>query len=75
MKKYLIPIIISAIVVISYFAIAQSIIPEQRLSKQCDIPYDENFIKRRSIVSSNDGTPRFSIGAEFSIFHSSNWRI
>ena len=68
MKKYLIPIIVSAIIVISYFAISESITPEQRLSKQCDIPYDENFIKRRSIVSSSDGTQSFSIGAEFSIF-------
>ena len=51
------------------FAVSQSVLQEQNLSKQCDIPYDENFINRRSIVSSSDGTPRFSIEGEFSIFY------
>jgi len=51
------------------FAVSQSILHEPNPSKQCDIPHDENFIKRRSIASSSDGTPRFSIEGEFSIFY------
>ncbi|AFS82578.1 hypothetical protein [Candidatus Nitrosopumilus sediminis] len=51
------------------FAVLQPISQEPNLSKQCDIPYDENFIKNRSISSSSDGTPRFSIKDEFSIFY------
>jgi len=50
--------------------IASILSEETGLSKQCDIPYDENFIERRSVVSgSNDGKSNFSIKREFSIFH------
>ncbi|PIW32731.1 MAG: hypothetical protein COW27_03095, partial [Nitrosopumilales archaeon CG15_BIG_FIL_POST_REV_8_21_14_020_37_12] len=39
------------------------------LSKQCDIPYDVNFIQRRNVVlGPNDGKPHYSISEEFSIF-------
>jgi hypothetical protein len=69
MKTYLIPIIISAIVIMSYFSISQTVLQEQSLSKQCTIPYDVNFIEQRAITSSSDGKPRYSIQEEFSIFH------
>ena len=42
---------------------------ETSLSKQCEIPHDENFIKRRAISAPNDGKPHFSIEGEFSIFY------
>ena len=63
-------IIILGIVICSsvIFAVSQSVLHESNTSKQCDIPHDENFIKRRSTASSSDGTPRFSIEGEFSIF-------
>ena len=42
----------------------------KNLSKQFDIPYDENFIERRGTYSaSNDGKQYLSIEGEFSIFH------
>jgi hypothetical protein len=70
MKKYLIPLIISAIVLVSYFSISQTVLQEQSLSKQCTIPYDVNFIERRGIsLGSNDGKPHYSIEEEFSIYH------
>ncbi len=43
---------------------------ENSLSKQCDIPYDVNFIERRGVPSApNDGKPHYSIAEEFSIFY------
>ena len=69
MKTYLIPLIISTIVLLSYFLISQTILPENSLSKQCDIPYDENFIGRDIIAGSNPEKSKFSIKGEFSIFH------
>ena len=51
------------------FAVSQPVLQDPNQSKRCDIPYDENFIKSRSVLSSSDGTPRFSIEGEFSIFH------
>lgn len=69
MKKYLIPIIVSAVVVVSYFALEQSLYQEQSMSKKCTIPYDVNFIERRKAISApNDGKPHYSIAQEFSIF-------
>lgn len=50
------------------FTISQYGLLEQNLSKQCEIPYDENFIGR-DIVSSSDGKSIFSIKSDFSIFH------
>ncbi len=42
---------------------------ETSLSKQCEIPYDVNFVDRRSIVSgSNDGKSNYSIAQKFSIY-------
>jgi len=49
--------------------IASILSEETSLSKQCDIPYDENFIERSVVSGSNDGKPNFSIKGEFSIFH------
>lgn len=69
MKKYLIPIIISVVVITIYFSISQIVLQESNLSKQCDIPYDVNFIQRRDVVlGPNDGKPKYSISEEFSIF-------
>lgn len=51
------------------FAVSQYVLQEQNLSKQCDIPYDENFIERRAYSAPNDGKPHFSIEGEFSIFY------
>ena len=42
---------------------------ETGLSKQCNIPYDENFIERSIVPGSNDGKSNLSIKGEFSIFH------
>ena len=67
MKSYLVPIIISVIAIIAYFSIWPTGMQEQGLSKQCDIPYDENFIEGRVIAAPNDGKPHFSIKEEFSI--------
>ena len=70
MKKYLIPLIISVIVLVSYFSIFSTTIQENSLSKQCDIPDDVNFVDRRSIISTpNDGKPHYSIQEEFSIHY------
>lgn len=62
-------IVILGVVIASsvIFAVSQPISQDLNQSKRCDVPYDENFIKSRSISSSSDGTPRFSIDAEFSI--------
>ena len=68
MKTYLIPIIISSIILVSYFSTSQTIFQEQSLSKQCTIPHDENFIKRRFYSSPNDGKPHHTIETEFSIY-------
>ncbi|MCV0372339.1 MAG: hypothetical protein K5793_02125 [Nitrosarchaeum sp.] len=69
MKKYLIPLIVTAAVIAIYFSISQTVLQENGFSKQCDIPYDVNFIERRDIVSGiNDGKPHYSIAQEFSIF-------
>lgn len=51
------------------FAVSQSVLQEQNLSKQCEIPYDENFIERRAYSAPNDVKPHFSIEGEFSIFY------
>ena len=69
MKSYLVPIIISVIAIFAYFSIWPTVMQEQGLSKQCDIPYDENFIDRSIIAAPNDGKPHFSIKGEFSISH------
>lgn len=70
MKTYLIPIILSVIVLVAYFSISPSTIQEKSLSKQCDIPYDVNFVDRRSAPSApNDGKSHYSIAEEFSIFY------
>jgi len=70
MKKFLIPIIVSAVVIAFYFSISQTILQENALSKQCDIPHDVNFIERRSVtLGPNDGKPHYSISEEFSIFY------
>jgi len=70
MKKYLVPLIVSAVVIALYFSISQTVLQENDLSKQCTIPYDANFIERRGIVlGPNDGKPHYSIEEEFSIFH------
>ena len=69
MKKYLIPLIASVVVIAFYFSISQTVLQENGLSKQCDIPYDVNFIQRRNVVlGPNDGKPHYSISEEFSIF-------
>lgn len=64
-------IIILGVVISSsvIFAVSQSVLQEQNLSKQCEIPYDENFIERSVVSGSNDGKSNFSIKGEFSIFH------
>ena len=69
MKSYFVPLIISAIVLASYFSISPTLLQEQSLSKQCNIPYDVNFIERSVISGSNDGKSKLSIKGEFSIFH------
>jgi len=69
MKTYLIPIIISVIVLAVYFSISQIILQEDSLSKQCTIPYDVNFFERRSTSGPNDGKPHYSIEEEFSIYY------
>ena len=70
MKKYLIPLIVTAAVIAIYFSISQTVLQENGLSKQCDIPYDVNFIERRSVtLGPNDGKPHYSISEEFSIFY------
>lgn len=69
MKKYHIPIIVSAIIVSSYFVLEPSIIPEQNTSKNCTIPHDVNFIGRDIISSSQDGKHLHSIKGDFSIHH------
>jgi len=70
MKTYLIPIIISVVALMAYFSISPTIFQENNLSKQCDIPYDVNFVdKRRAISGPNDGKPHYSIDEEFSIFY------
>ena len=70
MKKYLIPLIISVIVLVSYFSIFSTTIQENSLSKQCDIPDDVNFVDRRRVISTpNDGKPHYSIQEEFSIHY------
>ncbi|MGY5149557.1 MAG: hypothetical protein ACW9W3_05790 [Candidatus Nitrosopumilus sp. bin_68KS] len=69
MKTYLIPIIISVVVLVAYFSILPTTIQENGLSKQCDIPDDVNFVDRRSVISTpQDGKPHYSIKTEFSIF-------
>ncbi|MDH3340991.1 MAG: hypothetical protein OEL84_06875 [Nitrosopumilus sp.] len=50
------------------FAVSQDVLQEQNLSKQCDIPFDENFLKRRAYSAPNDGKPHHTIEAEFSIY-------
>ena len=69
MKTYLIPIIISSIILVSYFSTSQTIFQEQSLSKQCTIPYDLNFIERSVISTPNDGKLHYSISGEFSIHY------
>ena len=70
MKSYLIPIIISVVALVAYFSISPTIFQENNLSKQCDIPYDVNFVDRRGAISGpNDGKPHYSIDEEFSIFY------
>lgn len=69
MKKYIIPLIISAIIVVSYFFISQITLQEQSLSKQCTIPYDVNFLERRSHSTPNDGKPHYTIEEKFSIYN------
>jgi hypothetical protein len=68
MKTYLIPLMVAVIVVVVYFSISQPILQEQSLSKQCAIPHDENFIKRKFYSSPNDGKPHHTIETEFSIY-------
>ena len=51
------------------FGVSQYVLQERNISKQCDIPYDENFIERNVISTPNDGKPHFSIKGEFSIYH------
>jgi hypothetical protein len=68
MKTYLIPLMVAVIVMVVYFSISQSILQEQSLSKQCAIPHDENFIKRKFYSSPNDGKPHHTIETEFSIY-------
>lgn len=67
MKTYLISIIISATLLVFYLAFTQLVFQEQSMSKQCDIPYDVNFKKRRA-QSSPANIPSSSIEEEFSIF-------
>ena len=66
-------IIVGTIIGISVvFAVFQNSLEDKAssLSKQCDIPYDENFIKRREAYSGpNNGKPYYSIAEEFSIFY------
>lgn len=70
MKTYLVPIIISVVALIVYFSISPTIFQENNLSKQCNIPYDVNFVDRRRATSGpNDGKPHYSIEEEFSIFY------
>ena len=73
MKTNYIILIVGAVIGISIvFAVSQNVLEEKNstLSKQCDIPEDENFIKRRGAYSGpNDGKPYFSIAEEFSIFY------
>jgi len=71
MKTSLIIIILGVVIGSSViFAVSQFAFQEQNLSKQCDIPYDVNFVDRRSIVAGpNDGKPHYSIEEEFSIFY------
>lgn len=70
MKIYLIPIILSVIVLVAYFSISLITIQENSLSKQCNIPYDVNFVDRRRAISGpNDGKPHYSIEEEFSIYY------
>ena len=59
-------VIIGGSVIIAF---SQSVLQEQNLSKQCEIPYDENFIERSVISTPQDGKQHFSIKGEFSIFH------
>ena len=63
-------IIIAGLIILSsvVFAVSQPVSQDLNQSKRCDIPYDGNFIKSRSISSSSDGTPHYSIDEEFSIF-------
>ena len=68
MKKYIIPLAISAIVVVSFF-ISQITLQEQSLSKQCKIPYDVNFLEKRSHSAPNDGKPHYTIEEKFSIYN------
>jgi len=68
MKTHLIPLMVAVIVMVVYFSISQPILQEQSLSKQCAIPHDENFIKRKFYSSHNDGKPHHTIEAEFSIY-------
>ncbi|MGD8707517.1 MAG: hypothetical protein PVI88_02395 [Nitrosopumilaceae archaeon] len=51
------------------FGVSQYVLQERNISKQCDIPYDENFIERNVISTPQDGKPYFSIKGEFSISH------
>lgn len=69
---YLIFIVGAAIGISIVFAVSLDVLEEKDspLSKQCNIPEDENFIKRRGAYSGpNDGRPYFSIAEEFSIFY------
>lgn len=50
------------------FAVWQDVLQEQNLSKQCDIPFDENYLERRAYSAPNDGKPHYTIEAEFSIY-------
>jgi len=70
MKTYLVPIIISVVALMAYFSISPTIFEENNLSKQCDIPYDVNFVDKGRVISGpNDGKPHYSIDEEFSIFY------
>ena len=73
MKTSFLIIIVGAVIGISIiFAVSQNVLEEKNspLSKQCKIPDDENFIKRRGAYSGpNDGKPPLSIAEEFSIFY------
>ena len=75
---FLIPMIILVIITSGYFAILQTILPEQELSKQCVISPDANFIERRAYSAPNDGRPHHTIEEKFSIYttvHISELRI
>ncbi len=69
MKTYLVPIIISVVALMVYFSISPTIFQENNLSKQCDIPYDVNFVDRRRATSGpNDGKLIIHRGGIFNFY-------